>query len=173
MEYYQSKRYCSVLVVQQGGGLCISPHGGAFWQPDNTFWTDSTAGDTRIMLLSFIKSHSRISWAVVLAFYASSELCVSFAAGRGNRKTVRFRSEESRAHFKSLSPDGPSRRAPNPNSAPPVNQGRRASMSPPFPRLSWTKSHLELDDGPRELSGGLPSQAGGEQTCPITWDSLA
>jgi len=27
--YCQSTRYCAVLVVQQGGGLCISPSGGA------------------------------------------------------------------------------------------------------------------------------------------------
>jgi len=28
-QYYQSKRYCPVVVVQQGGGQCISPEGGA------------------------------------------------------------------------------------------------------------------------------------------------
>jgi len=32
---YQSKRYCPVVVVQQGGGQCISPWGGAFLYVQN------------------------------------------------------------------------------------------------------------------------------------------
>ena len=33
--HYQSKRYCPVLVVQHGGGRCISPLGGAFRRDQN------------------------------------------------------------------------------------------------------------------------------------------
>ena len=33
--YYQSKRYCPVSVVLQGGGQCISPLGGAFQRDRN------------------------------------------------------------------------------------------------------------------------------------------
>jgi len=78
--FYQSKRYCPVLVVQQVDGLCISPNGGALLHDQNRTITFG--------LIAFLTATIKFHYISAMSFTVHS---VFFQAWNGIQSRIHFK----------------------------------------------------------------------------------